>query len=309
MEAGCVGVRVRGACYINREPATHDHLTRRIPSAPRAHPLSRAAPTEAASAGPRELPLLLTLAAVQFTHIVDFMIMMPLGPQFMRLFSIGPQSFGLLVSAYTFAAAVSGFVAAFLIDRFDRGRALLGLYGGFIVATASCGFATDYAWLLAARVVAGAFGGVLGGLVFAIVADLVPYSRRATATAVVAAAFSLSAIAGVPLSLWIAAHYSWRTPFIALATLSVLIGCAAARLIPPLAAHVDDGPMRSPVEQLKAIFGEPSHRDAFAFMFVLICSVFLVVPFTAAYNVANVGITEAEIAIIYLAGGATSLVT
>ena len=121
--------------------------------------------TAAAGPGPRELTLLLMLAAVQFTHIVDFMIMMPLGPQFMRLFGIDPREFGLLVSVYTFAAAASGFVAAFWIDRFDRKRALLGLYAGFIVATALCGFAPNYAALLAARVVAGAFGGVLGGLV------------------------------------------------------------------------------------------------------------------------------------------------
>ena len=167
------------------------------------------------------MPLLLTLAAVQFTHVVDFMIMMPLGPQFMRLFAIGPQQFGLMVSAYTFAAAASGFVAAFWIDRFDRRRALLGLYAGFIVATALCGIAPDYPLLLAARIVAGTFGGVLGGLTFAIVADLVPYARRATATAVVAAAFSLAAVAGVPLSLWIAAHFSWRAPFLALAAFSV----------------------------------------------------------------------------------------
>lgn len=262
-----------------------------------------------ASAGPRELSLLLTLAAVQFTHIVDFMIMMPLGPQFMRLFAIGPQQFGFMVSAYTLAAAASGFVAAFWIDRFDRKRALLGLYAGFIVATALCGVAPDYPLLLAARVVAGAFGGVLGGLVFAIVADLVPYARRATATAVVAAAFSLAAVAGVPLSLWIAARFSWRAPFLALAGLSILVGIAAARLIPPLAAHVVSGPRTRPLAQLRAIFGVANHRRAFAFIFVLMCSVFAVVPFIAAYNVANVGVTEADLAIIYFAGGATSLVT
>ena len=258
---------------------------------------------------PRELPLLLTLAAVQFTHIVDFMIMMPLGPQFMRLFAIGPQQFGFLVSTYTFAAAISGFVAAFWIDRFDRKRVLLGLYAGFIVATALCGIAPDYPLLIAARIVAGAFGGVLGGLVFAIVADLIPYARRATATAVVAAAFSLAAVAGVPLSLWIAAHFSWRAPFLMLAALSVAIGIAAARLIPPLAAHVVSGPGVGPLVQLRAIFSVPNHRRAFALMVMLFGSVFTVVPFIAAYNVANVGVTEAELAVIYFAGGATSLVT
>jgi predicted MFS family arabinose efflux permease len=275
-----------------------------IPPARRA----AATPDAAARRVPRELQLLLTLAAVQFTHIVDFMIIMPLGPQFMRLFAIGPQQFGLMVSAYTFAAALSGFVAAFWIDRVDRRRALLGLYAGFIVATALCGIAPDYPSLLAARVVAGAFGGVLGGLTFAIVADLVPYVRRATATAIVAAAFSLAAIAGLPLSLWIAAHFSWRTPFLALAGFSTLVGLAAMRLLPPLSDHVA-AVRRTPVAQLRAVFGVPNHRRAFAFMIVLMCSVFTVIPFIAAYNVANVGVAEVDLAVIYFAGGAASLVT
>ena len=277
-----------------------------------ASPAARRAATPPSAAPPRvprELPLLLTLAAVQFTHVVDFMIMMPLGPQFMRLFAIGPQQFGFMVSAYTFAAAVSGFVAAFWIDRFDRRRALLGLYAGFIGATALCGIAPDYPLLLMARIVAGMFGGILGGLVFAIVADLVPYARRATATAVVAAAFSLSAVAGVPLSLSIAAQFSWRAPFLALAALSVVVGLAAMRLIPPLAAHAAPGTRRRPLNQLRAIFGVGNHRRAFAFMTVLMCSVFAIVPFLAAYNVANVGVAEADLAMIYFAGGAASLVT
>jgi predicted MFS family arabinose efflux permease len=184
-------------------------------------------PSAASTDVPRELPLLLTLAAIQFTHIVDFMIIMPLGPQFMRLFAIGPQQFGFMVSAYTFAAAASGFVAAFWIDRFDRRRALLWLYAGFIVATALCGVAPIIrccSWRASSPAL---FGGVLGGLTFAIVADLVPYARRASATAIVAAAFSLAAVAGVPLSLWIAAHYSWRAPFLVLAAFSVWVGLAA----------------------------------------------------------------------------------
>jgi predicted MFS family arabinose efflux permease len=266
-------------------------------------------PSAAVPRVPHELPLLLTLAAVQFTHVVDFMIMMPLGPQFMRLFAIGPQQFGFMVSAYTFAAAASGFVAAFWIDRFDRRRALLGLYAGFIVATALCGLAPDYPLLLTARVVAGAFGGILGGFVFAIVADLVPYARRAAATAIVAAAFSLAAVAGVPLSISLAAHFSWRAPFLAVAALSVAVGLAAMRLIPPLTGHVEDGARRRPLAQLRAIFGVPNHRRAFTFMIVLMCSVFAIVPFLAAYNVANVGVAETDLAVIYFAGGATSLVT
>ena len=258
---------------------------------------------------PSELELLLTLAAIQFMHIVDFMIMMPLGPQFMRLFGVDPQQFGFLVSSYTFAAAASGFVAAFWIDRFDRKRALLGLYGGFVLATALCGLADSYAWLLAARVLAGMFGGVVGALVFATVADVVPYARRAAATAIVGAAFSLSTVAGVPLGIWLAATYSWRAPFLVLAAASVLVGIAAARLLPPLRGHLVDAQRHRPLEQLRLIFGAPNHRRAFTFMITLMFAGFSVIPFIAPYNVANVGISEQDLAVIYFAGGLATLVT
>lgn len=191
----------------------------------------------------RELALLVTLAAIQFTHVVDFMIMMPLAPQLMRLWDIGPQAFGALVSAYTFAAAASGLLSVFVIDRYDRRHALLSLYGGFVLATALCGLAPGYE-ALAARVLAGAFGGVLGAQILAIVADTVPYARRARANALIASAFSLAAIVGVPAGLWIATHASWRAPFLAVAAVSVAVGLAASWLIPPVAGHVAHGRSR-----------------------------------------------------------------
>jgi predicted MFS family arabinose efflux permease len=273
-------------------------------------PLPAAAgPLAEAVQSPRELLLLLTLAGMQFTNIVDFMIVMPLGPQFMRLFEIDPQHFGFLVSAYTFAAAASGFVAAFWIDRFSRKRALLAMYTGFIVATALCGFAPSYATLLAARIVAGIFGGVIGALVLTIVADVVPYARRARGTAIVAAAFSLAAVLGVPLGLWFAAHFSWRAPFLVLAAFSVLVWIVAWRLVPALDAHMAGEVRRNPVGQLRAIFGVRNHLRAFGFMIALMMSVFLVVPFIAAYTVANVGLLESELPYIYFAGGITTLFT
>jgi predicted MFS family arabinose efflux permease len=258
---------------------------------------------------PHELLLLLTLATVQFTHVVDFMVIMPLGPQFMRLFDVGPREFGLLISSYTFAAAVSGFVAAFWIDRFDRKRALLALYAGFIVATALCGLAPTYDLLVATRVGAGLFGGVMSGLVFAIIADLVPYTRRARAIALVATSFSLAAVAGVPLALWLAARWSWRTPFLVLAGFSLLVALCAARLMPQLSAHLAGARRRGPLEQLFAIFGERNHLRAFAFMIALMFAGFSVIPFIAPTMVANVGLAESELPLLYFCGGLATLVT
>jgi predicted MFS family arabinose efflux permease len=278
-------------------------------SIPRSSNPATSAAAPAGRRAPGELALLLTLATMQFTHIVDFMIMMPLGPQFMRLFGLVPQQFGFLVSAYTFAAAASGFVAAFRIDRYGRKRALLTMYAGFVVATALCGLAPTYPLLLAARALAGLFGGVVGALVITIVADVVPYARRARGTALVASAFSLAAVLGVPLGLWFANRLSWRAPFLALAVVSIAVGALAWRLLPPLDAHVERSVRRSPLAQLRAVFGAANHLRAFAFMIALMLSVFTVVPFIAPYNVSNVGVAESDLPIIYFAGGLTTLFT
>lgn len=186
----------------------------------------------------REGLLIFTLAAIQFTHMMDFVIMMPLGPQLMRIFNISPGEFGLLVSAYTFSAAVAGFLSALFIDRFDRKHAMLGLYFGFTIGTLACALAPTYSLLLAARVVAGAFGGVLGALILAVIGDAIPEHRRGAATGKVMAAFSVASIAGVPVGLYLASVTSWHAPFYLLAGLSFLVLIASFWLLPTMRGHL-----------------------------------------------------------------------
>jgi predicted MFS family arabinose efflux permease len=171
----------------------------------------------------QEIKLLLILALVQFTNIVDFMILMPLGPQLMRWFSITTQQFGLLVSSYTFSAAMFGLLSSFFLDRFDRKRALLTIYMGFIVGTLACAVAPSYTLLLIARIVAGAFGGVLGALGLSIVGDQIPENRRGAATGILMSAFSMASILGVPLGLGLAALSTWHLPFLVLGFSSLVI--------------------------------------------------------------------------------------
>lgn len=149
----------------------------------------------------KERAILLTLAAVQFTHILDFMIMMPLGSQLMRVFEITPGQFGRLVSAYAFAAAIVGFLAGFFVDRFDRKKALLVFYGGFGLATLGCALAPNHPMLLLGRLAAGAFGGVASSLIMAVVGDVIPPARRGRAMGIVMSAFPLASVLGVPLGL------------------------------------------------------------------------------------------------------------
>jgi predicted MFS family arabinose efflux permease len=255
----------------------------------------------------RERLVLHILAAVQFTTIVDFMIVIPLGPQLMRTLQINPAQFGLVVSSYTFAAGVAGLVASSIVDRFARRTTFLVLYAAFLLATLSCALAPNYYMLLLARVATGAFGGILGGMAMAIVGDVFPEHRRGRATGSLMMGFSLASVAGVPLGLYIGTNYGWHMPFIALAIVGLPPLLLAPFALPSLNAHVGkqhEHPLRSLVET----FTLPNHLNAFALIVALMVGSFTVFPYLPAYLVQNVGMTEDQLPLVYIAGGALTLV-
>ena len=262
--------------------------------------MSTAAQHHALTKG-REITTLLALGAVQFTHILDFMIMMPLGAQLMRVFDITPAQFTHLVACYGLAAAVSGFIGGFFMDRFDRKRALLITYAGFGLATLACGLAPTHHWLLVARLAAGAFGGLAGSLVSAMIADVIPPERRGRATSVVMAAFPVASVLGIPAGLILAGKFGWHAPFFMLA------GCAAANLLlasfalPHLRTAVHG---HEPIRQMREILTHKIHRKALALGAVLIMGGGCLIPFLAPSMVANMGLTEAQLPIAYAIGGA-----
>ncbi|MBX3608369.1 MAG: MFS transporter [Hydrogenophaga sp.] len=256
----------------------------------------------------RERWLLLTIAGVQFTHILDFMIMMPLGPQFTRLFGITDAQFGLLVSAYTLSAGVSGLLAATYVDRFDRRSLLLWLYGLFALATLACGLAGSYAVLMAARVAAGVFGGVLSALAQTIVADVVPFERRGRAMGIVMSAFSVSTVAGVPMGLWLAGWLGWHATFFAIAGLCALFCLGAWLTLPALRHHLQEG--RPAIWRgIGEVLVERNHWRAFALSAVMMFTGFTVIPFITIYMQTNVGLSDQDIPLLYLVGGAVTLLT
>ncbi len=257
----------------------------------------------------RERYLLLTLAGIQFSHILDFMIMMPLGPILIKAFGIGTHEFGLLVASYSFSAALSGLFAATFIDRFERKSLLLVMFGFFGLATLACGLAPGYATLLIARGLAGAFGGVMGAMVQTIVGDVIPFARRAKASGIVSTAFSLSTVAGVPLSLWLANHFQWRAPFILIAVLTALFILIGMRILPELHHHISAQKRAHPFVEMFAVLRDPNHLRALLFSALLISSGFTVIPYITIYAVGNVGITQHDIPFIYLTGGAATLIT
>jgi predicted MFS family arabinose efflux permease len=257
----------------------------------------------------RERYLLLTLAGIQFSHVLDFMIMMPLGPILIAEFGITTHEFGLLVASYSFSAAASGLLAATFVDRFERRRLLLSMFALFGLATLACGLAPGYATLLVARGLAGAFGGVMGALVQTMIGDVIPFERRARAGSMVSAAFSVSTVAGVPLSLWLANHFQWRAPFVFIAVLVVLFILIGLRVLPEMRHHLGTQQRAHPFVPMFDVLRDANHLRALLFSALIIFSGFTVIPYITLYSVHNVGISQHDIPLVYLAGGAATLIT
>jgi DHA1 family inner membrane transport protein len=252
----------------------------------------------------KEKLMLLTLAALQFTHIMDFMIMMPLGEQLMRLFQIGPKEFSIIVSAYTISAGISGFLAAFFIDKFDRKTVLLFMYLGFTIGTFACALAPNYEMLVLARIFTGIFGGTMGALSLAIVGDLIPVERRASAMGIIMSSFSLASIAGVPFGLFLANMYSWHAPFIFIGVLGIILFFVAKMNIPSVKGHLAPDAIRtSPMLVITGLLTDRNQQTSLLFMILLILGQFAIIPFITPFMIHNVGFSPNQIPFIYLVGG------
>ncbi len=261
-----------------------------------------------------ERSLLLLLAAVQFTHIMDFMIVMPLGPQLMRELEIGPQRFSALVAAYTLCAGTVGLLAAPFLDRFDRRSALLFTYAGFGLGTLACGLTKSGAGLLLARGVCGGFGGVSGALVMAIVGDVVPPERRAAAMGMIMTAFSFAAAIGVPFGLFLAQHFRWEAPFLLLGGLSALVWILVWVRLPAMRGHRDRTPADlalglTPMRRFLHLLQDANAGSALLFMASLVFAHFVIIPLMPEHLVRNLGVPEKKLFLVYLVGGLLSAVT
>ena len=255
----------------------------------------------------RELLLLLSLAGIQFTHIVDFMIMMPLGPQLTRLFGISFAEFGLLVSAYTVAAGLSGLFATTFIDRFDRKHLLLTLYVLFTLTTVACGIAPTYGWLMAARIASGVFGGVLSTMTQTIIGDVVPFERRGRATGIVMTSFSVATVAGVPAGLLFANLWGWHTAFFAIGVMCVAVGVLANYSVPKLDAHVAHAKDKHVLHAMGQVLGEHNQRMALLLSATMLFSAFTIIPYITLYLQNNHVMAPNEIPWLYFCGGVVTL--
>ena len=259
----------------------------------------------------RERVLLWLLALTQFTVIMDFMVMMPLGPQIMKAFAVGPAGFAAAVSAYAWCSGLTGLFAATYIDRFDRRRLLMVVFSLFLLSNLGCALANSYQWLLVARGFAGLTGGVLGPIVFAIVGDVIPESRRGAAMGLVMTSFSIASIIGVPAGVALGAHFGWQSAFELLVVFCALIWIGALRVVPSLTSHLAKSapPLLAVIPNLFRLIVKPNHVRAFILVLAMVTSNMLIIPFISPVLVANLGIAPDEIAYIYIAGGIATLFT
>ncbi len=248
------------------------------------------------------------LAFLQFTIILDFMILSPLGAILMPALKVGPSQFGLVVSAYAFSAGISGILAAGFADRFDRKKILLFFYVGFICGTLFCGLAPTYELLLAARMLTGLFGGVIGSVVFAITTDLFPFEARGRVMGFIQTAFAASQVLGIPAGLFLANNWGWHMPFLLIVFTSTLVGVLIWFFLKPIDAHLHiKSDRKNPFHHLKSTLTTPLYLQAFATTALLSTGGFMLMPFGSAFSVHNLGIDIEKLPMIYMITGFCSI--
>jgi len=257
----------------------------------------------------KERIIIILLASLNFTHMLDSMIMVPLSNYLMPYFNISPRQFTFLVGAYSLSAFFSGLLLAFIVDRFDRKRVLVIVYIGFMLGTLACGFAPTYGSLMAGRVVAGFFGGIIGGQVFSIISDLFVYERRGMAVGAVMTAFAIAMIVGVPVSLYLTNlfHFNWHVPFLLVGGVALVLIPFIIKILPPLNDHVcKRKENQSRFDALIKVFKNPTQGVALLFTFVMMIGHFLIIPFINPYMEFNKGYNKEQIPMIYAVGGVAS---
>jgi predicted MFS family arabinose efflux permease len=248
------------------------------------------------------------LAITQFTVILDFMVMSPLGDMLMKSLDLKPAAFGLAVSAYAFSAGISGLLTAGFADRFDRKKLLLFFYIGFIAGTVCCGLAHTYEVLLAARIVTGLFGGVIGSISMAIVTDLFILNQRGRVMGFVQMGFGASQVLGVPIGLYLANAWGWEAPFWMVAGLGVVIAILIFARLQPVVQHLAVQKRTSALKHLWNTVANRDYRIGFTSTALLSIGGFMMMPFGSAFAINNLGITEQQLPMLFMVSGISSLI-
>jgi len=256
----------------------------------------------------KEKAVILILALTQFTVILDFMVMSPLGDMLMKSMSLEPKQFGIAVSAYAFSAGISGLLTAGFADKFDRKKLLLFFYTGFILGTVLCGMAHTYPLLVAARIITGLFGGVIGSIGMAIITDLFSLQQRGRVMSYVQMGLGASQVLGIPISLYIANHWGWQSPFLMVAGLAVIIAVISMLRLPAVNAHLSLQRTNSAVRHLLNTVEKKDYRIAFMATAILSIGGFMMMPFGSAFAINNLHVTAEQLPLLFMISGVSTFI-
>ncbi|CAN1562558.1 AraJ Arabinose efflux permease [Spirosomataceae bacterium] len=248
------------------------------------------------------------LAITQFTVVLDFMVMSPLGDILMKSLEITPKQFGIAVSSYAFSAGISGLLAAGFADKFDRKKLLVFFYLGFIVGTFLCGMAPSYETLVAARIFTGIFGGVMGSISMAIITDIFELNQRGRVMGVVQMGFAASQVLGIPIGLYFANLWGWHAPFMMIVVLAVVIILVLIIKLKPVTAHLSEKNERNVWAHFRHVLLLKNYRIAFLSTALLSIGGYLMMPFGSAFAVNNLGVLQSELPLIFMLTGVSSLI-
>jgi predicted MFS family arabinose efflux permease len=252
--------------------------------------------------------VIVLLALTQFTVVLDFMVMSPLGDMLMKSMELTTSQFGFAVSGYAISAGISGLLTAGFADRFDRKKLLLFFYVGFIGGTLFCGLATTYPMLMVARVITGLFGGVIGSISLAIVADLFPLQQRGRAMGFIQMGFGASQVLGIPISLYIANHWGWQSPFLMIVGLAIIIWSIVMLKLEPVIKHLELKTEKTAIKHLLHTLQLRQYRTGFLLTALLSLGGFMMMPWGSAFAVNNLHVSYDQLPILFMASGVAALI-
>ena len=252
--------------------------------------------------------IIFLLAILQFTIVLDFMILAPLGDILMKSMNMSTKQFGTVVSAYAISACISGIFAAGFADKFDRKKLLLFFYAGFILGTYFCAISYNYETLFIARIITGLFGGVIGSISMAIITDIFSIHQRGKVMGFVQMAFGGSQILGIPIGLVLANYWSWHATFYMVLILAILLGIALVMKLNPLTEHLKLINNKNALQHLLQTIKKKDYRIGFLATALLSMGGFMIMPFSTAFIVNNIHIAQSQVAIIFFFTGIFSII-
>ncbi len=255
---------------------------------------------------PYQVFMIAIIAFIQFTVILDFMVLSPLGAILMPELGITTAQFGWVVSGYAFSAGVSGILAAGFADKFDRKKLLLFFYVGFLVGTALCASANNYHLLLLARIFTGIFGGVIGSIGFAIITDIFELKVRGRVMGFTQMAFAASQILGLPIGLLLANNFGWHSTFWMIVIVGFLVGITIVVYMKPITAHLEANKNQNPFKHLIGTVSNPDYIKVFLSTTLLATGGFMLMPFGSTFSTNNLGLSLDDLPLLY---GVTGIFT